>query len=188
VAIISINVASTGVITETWSVPGGDILDNTLVPRGINTFEGTQAIPSLLSGNQSRIRITLSFDSPFSYLLKSLSVIITLDSGVTNDFEQVALLTIGQTGQNASFELENSGLVFNAANLLPSRAYRLPGQALTPKVWIDGSSNSCLLDFADISTDATVAGDIVWLVSFLIYDNEQRKHWKTNAPTPVHIF
>ncbi len=190
-AVISVTATDTGEIADQWSVPGGAILANTSVPRGLLRFNGTTAIAALLAADQTRIQITLNFQAPYAYILRNVNVMIGLDSGTTNDFEQSGTfqysLATTSTSQPA-FELRNDGLMFETTTMKPRRHYRLLGDNVGPKLWIDGDRDDIKLVFADVSADATVAGDIFWNADFWMYDNEQKNQFPVNSPDPVIAF
>ena len=180
-AIISVTSTDNGGIQQTWEVPEQTILVNSNVPRGIFRFTGTKAIASKLAADQTRFRLLFNFNDPFCYLLKSLAIEFRSDDDV-NDFDALADCNYTFSGDTNEphFQMKSDGVARTGTTLAATQAWRLLDNY--PRLFINGETDDLRFNFADVSADASSAGDFFWHSEFWIYDKEQCNRYPVHTP------
>jgi len=185
-AIISVTPTDAGMISQ-WKRPAGKRLEASRVPVGLKTYTGTQAIASLLAGNQTSFRLTMNFTEPFTFQLKDLAIWWQTDDSATDpDLSTEGLFNyLFSSPPGGNFPLDRQpafllqgSLAFRGATLLPTVAYA-PVAPIRPLIR-GGIGSLARIDLNDSSADATAAGDVVWAVNFYMYDVEQTLHYAVN--------
>lgn len=183
-AVVTTSVAITGQIDQQWAVPGGAVLDQFPVPRGLLVFAATSAIAAKITTNESRIQITLTFPQNWAYIQKNMALTVFSDDEVFDWDDSAAVnynLTLGSATQYEAY-LKRGGIQHAGAALAALATY-------TPEVnqvrsIIDGDTMGIRIEMGDISTDASTAGDLRFYSEFLMYDKAQLHNWPINSPLP----
>lgn len=180
-AIISNTTTVTGEISKTWQIPPEPGFSNSNIPRGIFTFDGTKAVAAKLAADQTRFRLLLNFTAPFCYLLRSVAIEYRSDDDV-NDFLPIAdcNYVLGGLNNEPHFQMLSEGVGRTGGTLTASQSYRLLDNY--PRLFIDGRTDDLRFNFADISTDASTAGDFFFHAEFWIYDKEQCNRHAVHTP------
>lgn len=182
------------------TAPGG-VVAETAYPVGLTWFTTQTNIAALDAANQTHIRLTMPFDPQYSYIFKEIQLIIRLASGTTHDFNQFGTVSVANAqpvrGPNGAgvaqfLDIENDGISFDidaATAVFPTRHYHLkePFHQLM-RVFTRGTQMNWVIQLADESADATVAGQVRMVACFYRYGIEQSLSAELNAPAPVLIF
>jgi len=184
-AIVSVQKALTGVIDSQWSVPPQSVLDQVPVPRGLFVFCGSVAIPAKLAADSTRLFFSLTFNSSFAFIQKNLDLTVFSDDQVM-DFDKCAFVNYFKTVGSATIvnaELKSGGPAHHGSNLAAVQNYHPAVNSIRPI--IDGDTMSIGVNVADISTDASSAGDAFFCGEFWMYDKSQLRNYPINSPLPV---
>jgi len=182
-----ISVAPTDIGQETlrWKVPVAQTLENSPVPRGLRVYRGTAAVAALGANDETSVAVLFTFPN-FVYQMKNLTIQFLSDDA-TSEFENLGILEhrpagVGNLGVFSEYELRCEGAAFRAA-VQSVQNYRPVG---TFRHWIRGNDGDTLVLFlADMSNDASTAGDVNWSADFWEYDIEQCLSWPVNTPLPM---
>lgn len=185
-AVVSVTTTDTGVPTL-FSLPAGGIRD-TAVPRGIHTFEGTQAIAAKIAANQTQFQLTLNFTDAYIYMLKTGSLTMISDDQVL-DFGDTGIMFYSSTQVDNSLwphvNITSPGVSFSGAALVAVKTWERDWG--TPCFAFDGETDDVRVAVADTSSDASSAGDIRWRYEFYIFDKDQYRNYPVHTPTPVRV-
>lgn len=185
-SIISVTPSDAGNETQRWSIPVETVLNQSPVPRGLRYYGGTQAIAALGANDETSIQLTLTFPTAFNYLCKAISLVFASDD-LTTEFSNIGTLEYRPGGVTdldliSQYELFSDGSSFRAA-VASIQQYRPLGSW---RRWLTGPDGDTLVVFlADISGDASTAGDFQWQAEFWEYDVEQCLKWPVNTPLPT---
>lgn len=182
-AVIAVTATDTGDLTTRWAIPDEKQLNNSPIPRGLREYKGTAAVPALGAGDQTNVGITFSFPSNFIYLAKSFTCSFVSDD-LTSEFGNLGNIEY-EVGGSASianrieYPIKSEGQSFRSA-VKSDQTYVPLG---TWRRFINGSNGDFFAFFlADMSGDASTAGDVSWFADFLVYDVEQCFNWPVNTP------
>lgn len=182
-----INVAATDAGTETlrWEVPVAPILVNSPIPRGLRKYGGVTAIAALGANDETSVKVSLTFP-PNVYLLKNLTIAFWSDD-LTTEFSNEGILEYAPGGSGQLGVLQDYALTCNAPFFRGAvRSIQIYRPLGTIRLWIQGNKGDLVdLFLADISGDASTAGDVAWTAEFWEYDVEQCLEWPVNTPNPV---
>jgi len=181
-AVVLASITATGQINENWSVPPGEILDQTYVPRGLLVHQGTTPILAKGVGDGTRVRATLTFNDSFCYILRDLSLQVGSDDDVL-DFDSVGQLSYAIGGIDPVIPLVSPGIAHIGATLASVRTY-VPDTNYPRILFGGGTVGDATLQVADVSADASTAGDASIYASWFVYDLEQCLSWPINSPQP----
>lgn len=179
-AIVNVVPGSAGEITKLWKIPPASRHTNSFIPRGIVTFEGSSSIAAKIAADQTRVQLTLSFSGSFCFALKNFSVRVTSDDQ-SNDFNNTGRVLFGASGLSA--ECVATGNTYADSTLKAQKIYTLPAGFGYPLM--TGDTDDILVTLADVSADASSAGDVIWFVQAYMYDIEQCNNYQVNTPFPV---
>lgn len=187
-AVISNAVTSIGQIKDVWKIPPAPTHSRTLIPRGLFEFNGSAAIASKLAANQTRLTLTLDFNDNFCFLLKSVGLRLEADAGSSMDFSTNAVMQISDLSGGSALvhPLTSPGKCYLGGSLKETLSFYLEPNA--PHPLIDGNKQDFSFAFADVSADASGAGDLDWAITFLMYDIEQCNHYPVQTPIPTIAF
>jgi len=162
-----------------WTMPINYVGLRSPIPRGLLRFHGTKAIPILGSGDQTSFELVLTFPTGFVYLPKFMAIEFISDD-LTNDFNDNGTFNYG-TLVDTEFNFISPG-EFIAAGVSARRTW-VPGPG-TPKIFVPGSG---VIEFklADMSADASTAGDMGYDSVFYIFDLDQVDKFELNTPIPT---
>jgi len=180
--VITANATDTGTTGDRWSVPQDNTLNQSPIPRGTREYSGTIAVDALGANDETSVNITMTFPTPFIYLVKNINIEFRSDD-LTSEFSNIGILEYRRPAR-AFFEfgMLSDGQAFRVGvnsqqNYRPTGNYRL---------FIQGPLNDTLvMRLCDASNDTSTAGDILWQASFWEYDIEQCLSWPVNTPNPV---
>lgn len=180
--IITVAITDTTPLGIKWDMPGNYQGLRSPIPRGIIQYSGTDAIAVLGTGDQTNYTLSLVMPTGYAYLPKNLMVEYVSDD-LTNDFNNNGLgLLFGHWPIiGPQFNMVSPGEAINNA----AQAFRIwtPAQG-TPKVVAVGTE-SYNFRMADMSTDASTAGDMRYFCEFYVFDVDQVSRWEVNTPIPV---
>lgn len=185
-AVIAVVPTDAGVETVHWAIPPATVLNHTPVPRGLRSYGRSQSIAALGAGDETNIDLTLTFPTAFVYLPKSLSVQFQSDD-LTTEFSNLGTVEYhpgGNSGLGTAkvYELLCNGPSFRLA-IASIQVYHPMG---TWRNWVRGNENDTIhVNLADISGDASAAGDFAWTAEFWEFDINQCLEWPINTPQPV---
>lgn len=182
-AVILVSDTDSGGTTVRWKVPHDNALNQSQTPRGLRSYGGTKAVLALGTGDQTNVQIQFIFPEQFVYLCKSLTIGFQSDDLTTEFSNQGSLVYRPKNnvslGIRREYTLECAGASFQAATN-SIQTYHPVG---TWRHWIDGKQNDRLwMYLADISGDASTAGDISWTADFWEFDIEQCMQYPINTP------
>lgn len=161
------------------------MLNQTFIPRGLRTYLGTLPVAAKLAADQSRVQITFTFPESFIYLLKGFNFRFTSDDQV-NDFESVGSMLYSKPSTDPQVEIVSSGTEFRGAALTASKNFQLAVGA--PRYLIDsGLGDDLRISVADVSSDASTAGDVAWYAEFFAFDREQVLEYPVNTCVPTFL-
>jgi len=186
-AVIDVVSTDTGDGIVNWSVPPDNVLNETGIPRGVRVYNGSVAVPALGIGDETAVNITFTFPTAYSYLCKSLNLRFQSDDETTEfDRQGVLLYTDGQQlGYQYALDSPGPAFVKSAGIMKSIDVYHPVG---TWRQWISGGRGDTMnLTLADISSDASTAGDVFWRVEFWEYDLEQCFNWQVNRETQILV-
>lgn len=176
-AIVSITVQDTGDQDTLWGVPADTQMNKGPIPRGSRHYHGQLAVAALGSGDQSVVRVTLTFPTKFVWIPKSISIWFQSDDA-TEEFEAAGQI-VYRDSVDHKFSLA-SELSFTGVTNLASRIYRPAGYY---RRWIntvaEPQTNLDLI-ITDQSADTSTAGDVFWSCDFWMYDKEQCLNYPVN--------
>lgn len=181
--VIAVAANDVGNLTSRWQIPPEEALNNSPIPRGLREYQGTIAVPALGANDETNVSITLVFPTNFIYLPKSFTCTFTSDD-TTTEFENFGSLEyqvggLSAIGTRIMYPLRCEGASVRSA-LTSTQTYVPLG---TWRRFINGSNADLMAFFlADMSNDASTAGDISWFADFLVYDVEQCFNWPVNTP------
>lgn len=186
-AVVAVSATDIGRSTQHWNIPSEPGLEATPIPRGRRDYGGTVAVPILGAGDETAVSITLTFPTGFVYLPKSLSITFQSDD-TTSEFEDLGMLEIqpglpagtgANLGTRKDYVLKSEGQAFRAA-ANSEQIFRPLG---TWRQWLP-INTAIILRLADMSMDASAAGDVAWTADFWEYDIQQCLQWPVNTPMP----
>lgn len=185
-AVIPIVATDVGDATIRWEVPQDNRLNESPIPRGLRVYQGALAVAALGAGDQTNVAITFTFPTAFNYLCKSVTITFASDD-LTSEFSNFGSLEYRPGGATGIGGRTMYGLVCNGASFRAAvrseQTYRPLG---TWRRWLMGSLDDAMaLHIADISGDASTAGDVVWSAEFWEFDIEQCLKWPVNTPQPT---
>lgn len=170
-----------------WEVPQDNALDHSPIPRGVRTYTGTLAVLALGANDETNVRVEFTFPSAFNYLIKSLTVQFRSDD-VTTEFSNFGLLDyfpgdVKTPGIRFEYPLVCEGAAFrDAVNSI--QVYHPIGTSW--RRWVSGPDGDTMrVNLADISNDASTAGDCDWSLEFWEYNINQCLQWPVNTPAPT---
>lgn len=182
-AVVTASIAATGLLTRNWSVPPESHLASSVVPRGLLTHQGTTSIAAKLAANETRLRATLTFNDSFCYILRDFSLLVGSDDQVL-DFDADGQMAMAIEGIDPVIPLISTGVAHIGAALSSTRVY-VPNMNF-PRILFGGENvGDVIVQVADISTDASTAGDASIYASWFVYDLEQCRKWPINSPAPM---
>lgn len=182
-AVIAVAVTDTGEETLHWKIPPGELINRTPIPRGRRIYTGSAAVAALGAGDETNVDITFTFPTAFVYLPKALTISFMSDD-LTTEFSNFGVLQY-DSALFHQYAMVCDGPAFHVA-VRSVQTYRPQG---TWKRWIDGTAAGVIdLLLADISGDASTAGDVFWSAEFWEYDVEQCLNWPVNTPQPVFTY
>lgn len=183
-AVVSVIETDTTPTIRRWEMPAGPQGLRSPVPRGILCFNGTQAYAAKITTNQTNIRVVLNFPTGYVYLAKSLLLRIVSDD-LVNDFNLVGggNYVLAALSQNPHFNMECPGEVIVGLATQAAKIYG-PTQYSSPKYFIN-QNDAMGFNFADMSADASTAGDFIWNMEFFQYDVDQIDKFELNTPIPI---
>lgn len=167
---------------KAWAMPPNPDSLRSPIPRGILTFEGSQAIALKAAGNITDFQLITTLPSGFGYISKSVSVKYVSDD-LVNQFN---------VNGNSNVTLENGAAV--------SYPFTSPGNTLVgigtraTKIYVpDRGTNKFILTPSDVvdwriqddHADESPAGDIFYFVEFYQFDIQQITEWEVNTPIPI---
>lgn len=167
---------------STWKIPPGQAINESFIPRGMVTFDGTTAVAALGAGDSLRVRVRFQFPTNYVYLLKDFSFYFASDDqshSMESQGQCIFEMTRGLVAVNMfaplSYEyttLQSDMLIYQLVE-----PYKIP--------LLDGpAGDQMIVALADI-TPTSVAGDIQWGMSFYQYDIEQALHYPIHTQMPV---
>lgn len=188
-AVVSVTQTDTGDGLKSWRIPGEPLVNTTFIPRGIRTYSGSAAVAAKGAPDQTRCTITLTFPTNFHFLIKSFTCRFTSDDTV-NDFNSTGAITyvrgVGTFTADPMVEITSSGTINRGGAVAATKVYQMAVGA--PRFMSNGAAgDSVLFDLADVSADASSAGDVLWLIEFFMFDQEQVLTWPINTCDPVFI-
>ena len=178
-------VATTDTIDNTVQFNVPQPIEDTYVPRGIARHTGTQAIAALGAADQTRFQLNLEFPGNYEYRLKGLSVAFESDDTV-NDFELTAggIILNDATVNDVRYTVEAPPASFRGGQ--QNKIVNWQKMVEMPDVLVSGAEGeSTFIEFWDVSTDASSAGDFFWYIEWFFYDVSQARNWPIHAPFPV---
>lgn len=182
-AVVTTNLSITGQLADQWTVPTGDVLALTPVPRGLLLHQGATSYAAKLAADETRLNVTLSFNSSFCYLLKSISVAISSQDKVM-DFDLQGWGQYAITNTDPAVEMVSQGTSHFGATLTAWNLYQ-PSPHAVRRI-VDGAvDGSFSMGFSDISADASTAGTIFLYADWWVYDTDQCRNWPIHSPMPV---
>lgn len=188
-AVITVSETDTGDNITNWAIPPG-IQDTTFVPRGIRTYRGSKPIAAKLAADQTSVQISFTFPTAYAYLIKSFSFAILSDD-TSNDFQNEALVEQYIFGtatgdQKVMGNLTCPGISVRGA--VNAHKVYLPQPHFPRPILVGGKAMQIVTQLADISADASTAGDVQWFCEFFEFDNQQIHKWPVNSPQPVFCY
>lgn len=180
-AIVTTSLALTGTRSSQWAVPTDDVLRNSAVPRAIYSHSGSSAIAAKLAADQSRVVVTLDFEAPYCYLLKSISCLLESADDVM-DFDAVGSVGYDIPNVDPSFEIESKAVTRAGSTLTARRTYVATGDSFIQRL-IDGDRDGMSISLADVSADASSACSVFIRTEFYEFDKEQCLNWPVHTPT-----
>lgn len=185
-AIITVTVTDTEPVPTAWELPESPEQIRSAIPRGLITFRGTSAIAALDAANQTSYVLSLTMPGGAAYLLKSIMLRFQSDD-LTNDFNNLGLgLWVGPSFPVGGVEVPGfaviaAGELINAAAL--SNKVWVPGPITTKRTLI--TDDILAIHLADMSADASTAGDMSYWIEFYVFQVDQIDKWEVNTPIPV---
>jgi len=185
-AIVTVSSTDTGGETLRWEVPQDIVLNQSPIPRGIREYGGAVPIAALGAGDETSVVITLTFPSAFNYVPKSLTMQFQSDD-LTSEFSNLGVLEyrvngVGTLGVRKDYQMFCNAPAFRFA-ATSNQIYVPQG---TWRQWVNGPDGDFIVMLlADISGDASTAGDVSWTAEFWEYDIEQCLKWPVNTPQPM---
>lgn len=180
-AIVNNVTVDNGKLAKSWKIPSGGELKDTFVPRGMMVFLGTIPVAALAVGDELQLRVSLTFQESYQYVLKSIAATFISDDQ-TSDMDLLGSIEWATpTGSNPLFEFNSPGTTFRGTTLVASNTYQL--QPHTPRPLMN-SGDILHLNLSNMTGDST-AGDLRWYCECLIFDQEQVLTWPVNTPQPV---
>jgi len=161
------------------------------IPRGTARFSGTQAIATLVAGNETQFELTFTFPTNRTFLMKQASFMYRADNAEPTTFTDVAIAeySLAALTQAARIEMLSHGNSGVGVALRSAKVWQpTPGY---PRLFVDGpAGDSMVFNFSDPDTaqDGQVAGDFFWTAEFWMYDQEQVRHAAINTGAPVIAF
>lgn len=187
--VITVAVTDEGSETVHWQVPPDNQLNFSAIPRGVRQYGGTAAIAALGANDETNVVITLAFPTAFVYLLKNVTIQFLSDD-LTSEFSNLGTLQYrpnsgASLGVRKEYELQSGGQGF-ISGAKSSQVYRPVG---TWRTFIAGQDlDTVVLTIADVSNDASTAGDVSWTAEALEYDIEQCLKWPVNTLAPTYSY
>lgn len=179
-AVVPVTQTDTGDEFQQWSIPIQAVQHTSFIPRGVRTYRGSVAVPAKLAADQTRVSITYTFPGSFCYLIKNFTARFTSDDQ-TNDFDAEGCLEYSFL-EAPMIPVTSKGLNHSGGTLKASRIYHMESQY--PRYFMSGA-DSMTLNLADVSSDASTAGDVFWRLDFHVLDVAQCNDWPVNSPIPV---
>lgn len=185
-AVIAVSSTDAGRHGTRWAVPPDVRLNDSPIPRGLRVYGKTIAVAALGAGDETNVVITFTFPTAFIYLPKSVTINFTSDD-LTSEFANLGTLDyrpagVVTAGIKKVYELLSNGQSFEGA-AQSTQVYHPQG---TWRQWVNGPDGDTMqLRLADVSGDASTAGDIDWTADFWEYDLEQCLRWPINTPQPT---
>lgn len=184
-AIIAVTQTDPGDETNHWQVPQDNLLIDSPIPRGLRLYRGAVAVAALGAGDETNVDITHSFPAAFIYQPKSISISFLSDD-LTTEFSNLG-------GLEFRVNVPAPTVIHTYAMECPGAFFRLAVRSVqtfhpvgTWRRWINGPAGDAVhMLLADISGDASTAGDIQWSCEYWEYDIEQCFKWPVNTPQPV---
>lgn len=184
--VIAVTATDVGRETQHWGVPPDAELNASPIPRGLRLYGGTKAVAALGTNDETAVTITLSFPLGFIYLLKSMTINFRSDD-LTTEFSNFGSLEYRPGGVTTPGLKQSYLLVCEGASFLNAvQSIQIYEPKGTFRHWVNGpAADTLVMNLADISGDASTAGDIDWTAGFWEYDVEQCFHWQINTPMPT---
>lgn len=186
-AVIAAAATDVGRDTTHWQVPPDVALNESPIPRGLRNYGGSLAIAALGAGDETNVNILLQFPSVFVYQPKSFTISFMSDD-ITSEFGNIGMFEYQVGGVSAAlgtrkdYEMISAGQAFRAA-VNSIQTYHPTGDW---RQWIMANEGDQIAIYlADMSGDASTAGDVAWTGQFWEYDIEQCFKWPVNTPQPT---
>lgn len=191
-AIISVSIGNTAPLARRWEMPTGVISARSPIPRGLITFFGSDPIAALLSGNQTAYLLTCTMPEGFVYIPRNINMKFLSDD-LTNDFNNLGagfyVQKDYQGGSDAKrpwtgmpqFCMCSDGEIIIDADA----ALRIWSPGLNSPKGILLGNDTIRVQLADMSADASTAGDMHYFIELYVFDLDQVDKWELNYPQPV---
>lgn len=189
-AIIPVSVAADPPTAKAWELPPGPQALRSPIPRGRITFAGTDAIATLVSGNQTQYTLSLTFPTGFVYLPRTLLLRYTSDDlDISWDANAIAFARLGGgvgtagTVNGISWNLTSPG-VSNIQAAVATRVWA-PSSGSPKILFLGDDVLQFFLEDMDVAADGATAGDMSYWHDFYVFDVDQVDKWEINTPIPV---
>lgn len=183
-AVVTVAVTDSAPFDRRWSMPAGEEASlRSPVPRGIITYNGTNAIATLSAGDETNFTLNTAFPTGFVYLLKSAVIRYLSDDLVCNfnnqGFGNYIRSITGNT--NTLFNMSSPGEAIIGATQCLKIWVPAPG---SPKIFMK-APDAIQFGFADMDAGGSTAGDMTWAIEYYQYDVDQIDKFELNTPIPI---
>lgn len=157
------------------------------IPVGLITYTGSDAIAAKDAADQSFYRLTVTFPDGFAYLPRNLMTTFISDD-LVNDFNLVGKAFYNGPGITAGLARNPELQWISSGESISSNATK------AQKIWVPGAGAPKLLtqggdtmgfDHADMTSDASTAGDFHYFQEFYVFNVDQVTRWEVNTPIPT---
>lgn len=180
--VITVNVADTNPRAVQWELPASPDVLRSPIPRGLNIFEGSNAIALLGAGDETSYRLTCTLPTGYAYIPRNYYVTYTSDDLVAN-FNVIGQGAYGVAGfdRGIEFNMISPGEMILGATL--AQFTWLPGRGTQKPIMVGG--DTFVVRLADMASGGSTAGDMVYMVEFYVFDVDQIDKWQINTAVPV---
>lgn len=180
-AIISVSTTTGPTQVERWEMPPSPDAIRSPVPSGVIHFNGTEAIAALDAANQTSYSLICTLPGGHVYILKSFTLRFASDD-LVNDFNDIGLCLYNIPTTSPVFNMVSPG----AGVFLGNMAMKVwQPTSTTPKRILFGGRDTFNMYVADMSADASTAGDMNYDVQFYEFDVDQIDKYELNTPIPM---
>lgn len=180
-AVVDVNLADAAPSAVKWELPSEYNQLRSPIPRGIASFVGTGAVVAKGAGDETDLKLTITFPGAgFRYLPKHCAIRFLSDD-LTESYNSNAIGFYITTTITCAFNLTSPGQ-FQQNALLAGRLW-VPAAGTNKPILAPG--DTVVYNFADMTAGATSAGDLLWEIDFYQFTADQVDKWEIHTPIPV---
>jgi len=184
-AVVTVAVVDSAPFATKWEMPNNYQGIRSPIPRGLITYQGSDAIATLSAGDETSYQLSTVMPPGFAYLPRNISLHFQSDD-LVNNFGLNGLMIYNFVGQlsNArrpTYNLTSSGEAIGLAVI--ARKVWVPGTG-TGKLLLTGG-DSIVFQLSDMDSGGSTAGSLAYYIEYYVFDIDQVDKWEVNTPIPV---